>query len=69
MSKNKKYQILSPDGFEINPNINYYKSIKEVKQSFYNWVERYKIQGYYSSPNYGKINLNDIEYYCTIIEI
>ncbi len=69
MSKNKRYQILSPDGFEIDFNTRYYKSIKEAKQSFYNWLERYKMQGYYSSTNYGKIDLIDLESYCTLIEL
>ena len=67
--KNKKYQILSPDGFSIDFNVNYYRSIKQAKQSFKTWLERYKTQGYYSSTKYGRIDLTDLECYCTLIEL
>jgi hypothetical protein len=69
MSNNKKYQILSPDGFTIDFNVNYYRSIKQAKQSFKNWIDRFKTQGYYSSTKYGRINLIDLEDYCQLIEL
>jgi hypothetical protein len=67
--KNRKYQILSPDGFSIDFNVNYYRSIKQAKQSFKTWLERYKTQGYYSSTKYGRIDLTDLEDYCQLIEL
>ena len=67
--KNRKYQILSPDGFTIDFNVNYYRSIKQAKQSFKTWLERYKTQGYYSSTKYGRIDLIDLEDYCQLIEL
>jgi hypothetical protein len=63
----KKYEILSPDGFTIDP-YNKYKSIKQAKIEFNIWLKKYEIQGYYSSVNYGKIPLNEVELYCKIIK-
>jgi hypothetical protein len=68
-SKAKKYQILSPDGFTIDFNVSYYTSIKKAKEALKNWLERYKIQGYYSSSKFGRINLLDVEDYCQLIEL
>jgi hypothetical protein len=68
-SKAKKYQILSPDGFTIDFNITYYKSIKQAKEALKNWLQRYKVQGYYSSSKYGKIDLLNIEDYCQLITL
>jgi AAA+ superfamily predicted ATPase len=68
-SKAKKYQILSPDGFTIDCNTTYYKSIKQAKEAFKNWLQRYKIQGYYSSSKYGKIDLSNLEEYCQLITL
>ena len=68
-SKVKKYQILSPDGFTIDCNVSYYKSIKQAKEALKNWLQRYKTQGYYSSSKYGKIDLLDIEDYCQLITL
>lgn len=68
MSKNKKYQILSPDGFRIHL-VSYFTSKKQAKNYFKYWIERYETQGYYSSTQYGKIELTKLESYCTLIEI
>ncbi len=68
-SKAKKYQILSPDGFTIDFNVSYYKSIKQAKEALKIWLQRYKVQGYYSSTQYGKIDLSNLEEYCTLIEL
>lgn len=68
-SKAKKYQILSPDGFTIDCNVSYYKSIKQAKEALKNWLQRYKVQGYYSSTRYGQIDLLDIEDYCQLITL
>lgn len=62
----KKYEILSPDGFTIDCNT--YKTIKEAKIAFDEWLKNYERQGYYSSVNYGLIQLNDVETYCTLIQ-
>ena len=68
MAKGKKrYDILSPDGISIHFS-DTYKSIEEAKAAFENWKKRYEAQGYYSS-NRGRIDLDDLEYYCTLVEI
>jgi len=64
-----KYQILSPDGFTIDFNIQFYRTKKAALQSLDNWILRYKIQGYYSSNNYGKIHYLDIKDYCQFIKL
>jgi hypothetical protein len=66
---NKKYQIISPDGFNIDFSVSYYKTIKEAKEAFKIWQDRYIKQGYYSSTKYGRIDLSDLECYCQLIEI
>jgi len=37
--------------------------------AFEEWKKRYEMQGYYSSTNYGRIPLNELENYCKIILI
>ena len=68
-SKSKKYQILSPNGFNIDFSISYYKSKKQALTALKNWRNRYKIQGYYSSTQFGRINLPELEKYCQLIEL
>ena len=63
-----KYDVLSPDGISIHFS-DTYKSIKEAKQALTLWVKRYEMQGYYSSTDYGRIPLNELEKYCTIINL
>jgi len=65
MSK-KKYQVFSPDGFTIEFLTPHYPSKKKAMEAFNLWKERYSRQGYYSSTNYGKIPLNELEDYCTL---
>lgn len=60
----KKYQVLSPDGFTIEFDKVFYRSMKKAKEAFMNWIRRYEVQGYYSSNNYGRIPLNELETYC-----
>lgn len=60
----KKYQVLSPDGFTIEFDKWYYRSMKKAKEAFENWIRRYEVQGYYSSTQYGRIPLNELESYC-----
>lgn len=63
-----KYQIFSPDGFTIEIDKQYYKSQKEALNSLTNWIERYRMQGYYSSRMYGRIDLSEIQKYCLLIK-
>ena len=63
-TKTKKYQVLSPDGFTIEFDKPFYRSMKKAKEAFMNWIRRYEVQGYYSSNN-GRIPLNELENYCT----
>jgi hypothetical protein len=64
-----KYQILSPDGFTIEFDKPYYKSQKQALNSLTNWIERYRMQGYYSSRMYGRIDLSEIQNYCQFIKL
>lgn len=63
-----KYQILSPDNFPIERD-KVYTSIKQAKKCFNQWLNNYKLQGYYSSATHGRIDILDIEHYCTLIEL
>ncbi len=66
--KNKKYVVLSPDNFTIEFQPAYYRSKKQCLKALDSFISRYSLQGYYSSVNYGRIPLNEIKQYCTIIE-
>ena len=63
--KAKRYDVLSPDMIPIGINGGY-ETIKEAKKDFIQWKKRYKKQGYYSSNN-GRINLKDLEDFCTLV--
>jgi hypothetical protein len=63
----QKYNVLSPDGFTIHHS-DTYDTVEEAKIALYEWMERYKTQGYYSSVN-GRIPLNELENNCKIIEL
>lgn len=62
----KKYQVISPDGFTIEFEHPYYRSLKKALAAFEKWKERYTKQGYYSSSRHGVIELKDLEDYCQI---
>lgn len=64
----KKFDVISPDGFSIHFS-DTYSSKKEARKAFEDWKKRYEMQGYYSSTNYGRIPLNELENYCKIILI
>ncbi len=67
MKKKQQYDILSPDGFSIDPSKTYdspEKAIKALKK----WKKRFKEQGYYSSNN-GRIDLLDLEESCELIDL
>lgn len=62
-----KYDIISPDGFPIGHD--YYYSWKEIKEAYRLFQERYTLQNYYSSTNMGRIPLDELSYYCTLLFI
>jgi len=64
--KIKKYDVISPDGFSIHFS-DTFKTINEAKIAFNEWKKRYEFQGYYSSANYGRISLDELESYCKIV--
>jgi hypothetical protein len=64
----KKFNVLSPDGFSIDP-FKKYKDRNEAIKEFMQWQKRYEKQGYYSSTNYGRIPLDQLHEYCQLIEI
>ena len=66
-NKKVKYDILSPDGFSIDFSATY-SSMKAAKKAFETWKKRFEAQGYYSS-NSGRIALEDLEEYCTLVEL
>jgi hypothetical protein len=38
--------------------------MKDAKKAFERWKSRFEQQGYYSSNDYGRIPLNELEKYC-----
>ncbi len=62
----KKWRILSPDGFTIEFGVPHYSSSEKMRESFEKWKERYRQQGYYSSTEYGRISLDELENYCFV---
>jgi hypothetical protein len=60
-----EYVVISPDGFSISRD-GIYKSIEDAKIALNDWKKNYERQGYYSSNNYGRIPLNELEGYCKI---
>lgn len=67
MTQKQKFDVLSPDGFPIHFS-NTYSSEKKAMKAFDEWKKRYELQGYYSSNN-GKIPLNELHNYITIIKL
>ena len=67
--KKKKYDILSPDGFSIRiGDVKPFSSPEEGDAYFVKWKNRYVAQGYYSSTQYGRIDLKDLKNYCESVE-
>ena len=64
----KIYQILSPDGLIIENQFGYL-SMKEAIKAFDNWKKKFEPQGYYSSVSYGRIPLNELADYCSLIKV
>jgi hypothetical protein len=66
--ENKRYQVLSPDGFIIERDVEAYPSKEKAIAALDKWAERYQTQGYYSSNN-GRIPLDELKNNCQIIII
>jgi len=64
--KQKRYQVLSPDGFTLEREVYSYPSKKKAIEAFNKWKENYRRQGYYSSVKYGRIHLDDLSDYCSL---
>jgi len=58
----QKYDVLSPDGFSIHHS-DTYTSKKQARLAFEQWKKQFEVQGYYSSPRYGRIPLKDLADY------
>jgi hypothetical protein len=65
MPKVQKFRILSPDGFDIRMDKANYTE-KQVPKELEDFTKRYERQGYYSS-NRGRIPLEDIADYCSVV--
>lgn len=61
------YRVLSPDGFDIERD-GEYNSHEEAKEALNRFIERFKVQGYYSTASRERISLNHIAQYCKIIQ-
>lgn len=66
--KKDKFVVLSPDGFPIRRDKFYY-SHKTAIKDLNEWMKGYEVQGYYSSVQWGRIPLNELNYYCQIKQI
>ena len=62
-----KYDIISPDGFSFfMDDSDLFESKKEAEEAIHNLiVNRYSIQGYYSS-NIGRLSLKEAINMCTV---
>jgi hypothetical protein len=64
----KRYDINSPDGFSMT-GIETYRSPEDAWRAFDQWLKRFEQQGYYSSTNHGKIPLDQVKQYCSLVTI
>ena len=62
-----KWNVLSPDG--IPTRMEDFKTKKEMLSYFTEWKNGFKRQGYYSSNNWGRIDLEDLDDFCEIIRV
>lgn len=63
-----KVQVLSPDGITIEDRFSY-SSMKQAMSAYEKWKKRYETQGFYSSVDYGRIPVAELDKYCVITEI
>jgi hypothetical protein len=66
--KKEKFVVISPDGFPIHYK-DTYSSMKKAEEALNIWMKNYEHQGYYSSVNWGRIPLNELNYYCQIKQL
>jgi len=66
--KDKKYIVLSPDGFPIERDAEY-KNLAEVQEAIERFVNRFRDQGYYSTTVRVRLPIHDIEKECRIVEL
>jgi hypothetical protein len=65
--KKTRYQAVSPDGFIIQHDKPFYPSVEKAEEALSAWVKRYENQGFYSSPRFGRIPMDEILEYCKIL--
>lgn len=63
----KSYDVISPDGFSIHLT-DTYPTKKAAWDAFEEWKKGYEAQGYYSS-NRGRIPLEDLADFCSLVEV
>lgn len=63
-----EYVVLSPDGFPIRRDKTY-KTREEALKDMNEWMKNYERQGYYSSVDWGRIPLNELNYYIRIVPL
>jgi len=63
--KNSKWEILTPDGLSDGHT---YKTLAEAKRAKIKFLERFKIQGFYSSALGERIPLEQLEDRVSIVE-
>ena len=70
MSKQKKYTVLSPDGFPIEMD-GKYNSVEEAEKATLKFVERYRGQGFYSKATTVRIKIpvDEIADHCRLVEL
>jgi hypothetical protein len=66
--QNAPVQVLSPDGFTIDFEINEYPNMDAAIAAFEQWKKRYERQGYYSS-NFARIPLDELKDHCQFITL
>jgi len=64
---NKRYDVLSPDGFGLFRERTF-SSPEKAKEGFEEWKKGYEAQGYYSYRGQ-RIPLNELESYCELVEL
>lgn len=60
------YQVISPDGFAFHPTDVFHSEAMAWKKFRDDYKKRYEKQGYYSSTQFGRIDLRDLIDYCSV---
>lgn len=64
----KVFQVFSPDNFLISYEYAY-KTQKEAQKELNKFIDRYKIQGFYSLSNRERITLSEAKNLCKIVPL